>query len=180
MSKMADYYGTSGNDILYGGTGNDFLYGYAGNDVLNGGAGADNMDGGDGNDTYYVDNVGDIVKEIYDDSLGGTADTVFASVTYSLAPGTSGNQGYGIENLTLTGSGNINATGNGKNNILKGNSGSNVLDGGAGADACAGAGVVAGAGGFITFAVFTTLAFPIFRSCEGFKLLSCGEPGAAA
>jgi Ca2+-binding RTX toxin-like protein len=134
MSKMADYYGTSGNDILYGGTGNDFLYGYAGNDVLDGGAGADTMDGGDGNDTYYVDNVGDIVKEVFDDSLGGTADTVLASVTYSLAPGTSGNQGFGIENLTLTGSSNINATGNGKNNILKGNSGSNVLDGGAGAD----------------------------------------------
>ena len=92
------------------------------------------MDGGDGNDTYYVDNVGDIVKEIYDDSLGGTADTVFASVTYSLAPGTSGNQGYGIENLTLTGSSNINATGNGKNNVLTGNSGSNVLNGGNGND----------------------------------------------
>jgi len=65
---MADYYGTSGNDILYGGTGNDFLYGYAGNDVLDGGAGADTMDGGDGNDTYYVDNVGDIVKEVFDDA----------------------------------------------------------------------------------------------------------------
>ena len=96
------------------------------------------MDGGDGNDTYYVDNVGDIVKEIYDDSLGGTADTVFASVTYSLAPGTPGNQGYGIENLTLTGSGNINATGNSKNNVLEGNTGSNVLDGGLGLDTLTG------------------------------------------
>jgi Ca2+-binding RTX toxin-like protein len=113
---------------------NNILKGNSGSNVLDGGAGADNMDGGDGNDTYYVDNVGDIVKEVFDDSLGGTADTVLASVTYSLAPGTSGNQGYGIENLTLTGSSNINATGNGKNNILKGNSGSNVLDGGAGAD----------------------------------------------
>jgi Ca2+-binding RTX toxin-like protein len=36
--------------------------------------------------------------------------------------------------LTLTGFGNINATGNGKNNILTGNSGSNVLNGGAGND----------------------------------------------
>jgi hypothetical protein len=53
---MATYYGTSGNDILYGGTGND---------ILDGLAGADTMDGGDGNDTYYVDNVGDIVKEYY-------------------------------------------------------------------------------------------------------------------
>ena len=53
-------------------------------------------------------------------------------------------------------------------------------DGGAGVGVVAGAGVWAGARGFITFAVFTTLAFPIFRSCEGFKLLSCGEAGAAA
>ncbi|TRU61550.1 MAG: calcium-binding protein, partial [Microcystis aeruginosa Ma_QC_Ch_20071001_M135] len=35
---------------------------------------------------------------------------------------------------TLTGFGNINATGNGKDNILTGNSGSNVLNGGAGND----------------------------------------------
>jgi serralysin len=120
--------------IITGTGGNDILFGTSGNDTLNGLLGADTMDGGDGNDTYFVDNVGDIVKEFYDDALGGTADTVFASVTYSLAPGTFYNQGYGIENLTLTGFGNINATGNGKNNILKGNSGSNVLNGGVGAD----------------------------------------------
>ncbi|NCS47103.1 MAG: calcium-binding protein, partial [Microcystis aeruginosa BK11-02] len=119
--------------IITGTGGNDILFGTSGNDTLNGLLGADTMDGGDGNDTYFVDNVGDIVKEVFDDSLGGTADTA-ASVTYSLAPGTPGNQGYGIENLTLTGSGNINATGNGKNNVLTGNSGSNVLNGGVGAD----------------------------------------------
>ncbi len=83
--------------IITGTNGNDILFGTAGNDTLDGLLGADTMDGGDGNDTYYVDNVGDIVKEFYDDSLGGTADTVFASVTYSLAPGTFYNQGYGIE-----------------------------------------------------------------------------------
>jgi Ca2+-binding RTX toxin-like protein len=120
--------------IITGTNANDILFGTSGNDTLDGLLGADTMDGGDGNDTYFVDNVGDIVKEFYDDALGGTADTVFASVTYSLAPGTFYNQGYGIENLTLTGFGNINATGNGKNNILKGNSGSNVLNGGVGAD----------------------------------------------
>jgi Ca2+-binding RTX toxin-like protein len=90
---MADIYGTPYNDIplngtngadnIYGYGGDDVLYGYGGDDVLDGGAGADTMDGGDGNDTYYVDNVGDIVKEIYDDSLGGTADTVFASHLFS-------------------------------------------------------------------------------------------------
>src|SRR4029077_11009101 len=110
------------------------LNGNSGSNTLNGGAGADTMNGGDGNDTYIVDNVGDVVKETFDDALGGTADTVFSSVTYSLAPGTAGLQGFGIENLTLTGVANISATGNGKNNVLNGNSGSNTLNGGAGAD----------------------------------------------
>jgi len=127
-----------GNINATGNSKNNILTGNSGNNVLDGGLGADTMDGGDGNDTYHVDNVGDIVKEIYDDSLGGTADTVLASVTYSLAPGTPGNQGYGIENLTLKGFGNINATGNSKNNILTGNSGNNVLDGGLGADTLTG------------------------------------------
>ncbi|HEY9878649.1 MAG TPA: calcium-binding protein [Leptolyngbyaceae cyanobacterium] len=143
---MANIYGTSGNDTIKPGsisagvTGGvpssaaDVIYGYAGNDILDGGLGADIMDGGDGNDTYYVDNVGDVVKEYYDDSIGGTADTVYSSVSYSLSPGTFYNQGHGIENLYLTGTANINATGNSKNNILKGNSGSNVLNGGLGAD----------------------------------------------
>ncbi|CCI02952.1 calcium-binding protein [Microcystis aeruginosa] len=117
-----------------GTNGNDILFGTSGNDIMDGLLGADTMDGGDGNDTYYVDNVGDIVKEFYDDALGGTADTVLASVTYSIGPGTPGNQGYGIENLTLTGSGNINATGNGKNNILTGNASANTFFGTAGND----------------------------------------------
>ncbi|MCA2741798.1 MAG: calcium-binding protein [Microcystis sp. M015S2] len=127
-----------GNINATGNSKNNILKGNSGSNVLDGGLGADTMDGGDGNDTYFVDNVGDIVKEVFDDALGGTADTVLASVTYSLAPGTPGNQGYGIENLTLTGFGNINATGNGKNNILTGNSGSNVLDGGLGLDTLTG------------------------------------------
>ncbi|NCR38263.1 MAG: calcium-binding protein, partial [Microcystis aeruginosa S11-05] len=126
--------GVGGNDTLDGGVGDDTLDGGVGDDTLDGGVGVDSMDGGDDNDTYYVDNVGDIVKEVWDDDLGGTADTVFASVTYSLSPGTPDNQGYGIENLTLTGSADINATGNDKNNVLTGNSGNNVLDGGVGVD----------------------------------------------
>ena len=43
-----------------------------------------------------------------------------------------------VENLILTGTGNINGTGNGDANALTGNSGGNILDGGAGADILAG------------------------------------------
>lgn len=97
------------------------------------------MDGGDGNDTYIVDNIGDKVGETYDDALGGTSDTVVASVSYTLGSGTtSKSNGFGIENLNLSGSANINATGNGKNNILTGNSGANILNGGIGADTMVG------------------------------------------
>lgn len=101
---------------------NNTLNGNAGNNVLNGGAGADTMVGGAGNDTYYVDNAGDITTE----AANAGTDTVIASVNWTL--------GTNIENLTLAGLSNINATGNAVANVLTGNAGNNVLNGGAGAD----------------------------------------------
>jgi len=55
---------------------------------------------------------------------------VRSSVSFSL--GVTGRAG--IENLTLTGTANISATGNGLDNTLTGNDGNNTLDGGAGVD----------------------------------------------
>ncbi|HEX3860243.1 MAG TPA: MJ1477/TM1410 family putative glycoside hydrolase [Stellaceae bacterium] len=114
--------GNGGNNILSGGAGNDVLNGGAGNDVLNGGVGADRMAGGVGNDTYYVDNAGDVVTEA---AASGT-DIVWSSINYTLPAN--------VENLALLGSGNINGTGNSLNNAIIGNSGNNTLNGGAGAD----------------------------------------------
>lgn len=128
------YYGEAGNDTLKGFSGADTLDGGLGDDYLDGGSGIDRMNGGDGNDTYVVDNEADFVGETYDDTLGGTNDTVQASVTYSLLPGTIGGQGYGIENLTLTGFLAINGEGNSKNNQILGNSADNLINGHAGAD----------------------------------------------
>ncbi|MBY5703925.1 calcium-binding protein [Rhizobium leguminosarum] len=84
--------------------------------------------GGTGNDTFTVTNANQIV----DESLGGGTDTIKASISFSLADqkhtvGT-------IENLTLTGTANLNATGNNTANILTGNDGNNSLNGGKGAD----------------------------------------------
>ncbi len=56
--------------------------------------------------------------------------SVFSSVTFSAA----GANQSGIENITLTGSATINATGNALANVLTGNAGNNVLFGGDGND----------------------------------------------
>ncbi len=108
--------GTAGQDQINGLGGNDTLNGLSGDDTLDGGAGNDTLVGGAGNDTYVVDSTSDVVTELANE---GT-DTVQSSVTYTLRDN--------VENLTLTGAAAINATGNGLNNILTGNSAANVLD----------------------------------------------------
>jgi Ca2+-binding RTX toxin-like protein len=118
--------GTDGRDELNGGTGNDVLSGLGGNDTIIGGAGADTMLGGAGNDTYLVDNAGDVVTE----ALNEGTDLVQSSVSFTL--------GANVDNLTLTGTANLNGAGNGDANVLTGNSGNNTLDGGAGADTMVG------------------------------------------
>ncbi|HEV8106369.1 MAG TPA: calcium-binding protein, partial [Burkholderiales bacterium] len=89
------------------------LTGTARHDLLQGFGGADTMAGGAGNDTYIV-GTGDVLSD-----TGGT-DTVVSDITWALADG--------FENLTLTGTGNINATGNNAANLLVGNSGNNFFN----------------------------------------------------
>ena len=57
-----DYYVTK-TTFLFFGKGKDTIVGTAANDVLNGGVDADSMTGLGGNDTYKVDNAGDLVIE---------------------------------------------------------------------------------------------------------------------
>ncbi|RXT21255.1 calcium-binding protein [Rhizobium leguminosarum] len=84
--------------------------------------------GGTGNDTFTVTNANQIV----DESRGSGTDTVKASISFSLAD-TAHAIGT-IENLTLTGTANLSATGNNTANILTGNDGNNFLNGGKGND----------------------------------------------
>jgi Ca2+-binding RTX toxin-like protein len=128
--------GNALDNVMSGNSANNILVGNDGNDRLDGGAGADTMFGGVGNDTYVVDNSADRV----DETTGGAADidTVLASVTFSLLSQvqTLGN----VENVTLTGTANINAVGNGLDNTLIGNSGRNILTASAGNDDLTGGG----------------------------------------
>jgi Ca2+-binding RTX toxin-like protein len=80
-----------------------------------------------GDDTYVVDNAGDVTFE--GSALDGT-DLVLASVTRSL--------GANLENLTLTGTAAINGIGNSLGNTINGNSGANQLFGNLGDDVLAG------------------------------------------
>nr|WP_274534483.1 Ig-like domain-containing protein [Methylobacterium sp. Leaf85] len=103
---------------------NNIIRGNGGDNTLDGGRGADTMIGGVGSDTFIVDSAGDRLVELKGDA--GT-DVAQASVSYSLA-------GLYVENLTLTGTGNINGTGNSLANVITGNDGANILNGGTGAD----------------------------------------------
>jgi Ca2+-binding RTX toxin-like protein len=122
LSTADNLDGGDGNDIIYGNGGADTLAGGAGNDFIDGGASADAMTGGTGNDTYVVNHNGDTVTE---NASEGT-DTVQSNTHWTL--------GSNVENLTLTGSSNLNGNGNSANNVLQGNSGNNVLTGNGGND----------------------------------------------
>ena len=72
----------TGTDAING-TGN------SGNNILTGNSANNILTGGAGNDTYFVDNTGDVINE----NVGEGTDTVNSSVSYTLAAN--------VENLTL-------------------------------------------------------------------------------
>jgi trimeric autotransporter adhesin len=152
----------SGN---YSATGNDL------NNRLAGNSGANVLTGGRGDDTYVIA-AGDTVVEL----PGEGVDTVQSSATHTLAPD--------AENLTLTGSNAINATGNDANNILAGNTGANILSGGLGDDvymvaAGGGADTVSEAGGAADrvelASVFTAAGTTLTRSGNDVVLTFAGR-----
>ncbi len=115
---------TGDGDIdLSGQQGDNALTGNAGDNLLDGGRGWDKLAGGTGDDTYLVDQMGDVLTE----GANAGIDEVQALVSYAL--------GLNLENLALgDGGGNLDGTGNALANALTGNGGMNTLDGGDGND----------------------------------------------
>lgn len=125
--------GTGFADNINGFGGNDVLIGLAGNDVFDGAPGAaigaDVMIGGLGNDTYFVDNPGDVVVE----GFGEGIDRIVSSISLSLS--VVGR--FDVENLTLTG-GAITGIGNSLGNVITGTAAGNLLNGRFGNDLLSG------------------------------------------
>ncbi|MGZ8189610.1 MAG: DUF4347 domain-containing protein [Methylococcaceae bacterium] len=103
---------------------NNVLTGNIAANTLDGDLGADTLIGGLGNDTYIIDNAGDTIIET--STITTEIDRVNSTISYLL--------GDNVEYLTLTGTAEIDGTGNTLNNTLTGNSGANTLNGGNGAD----------------------------------------------
>ena len=109
----------------YGNSLNNIIQSYHGDDYLDGGAGADTLQGYNGDDTYVIDNAGDVVLE----SVSSGTDQVNCYLTsYTLAAN--------VENLNYIGPSTtgFSGTGNALNNTIWGWNGADYLDGGIGAD----------------------------------------------
>ncbi len=111
------------------------VIGTAGGDVLTDVPGPTLMAGGAGNDTYHVGNSADVITETVAE---GTADTVLATVAYTIGAASRIEfltADVGAPGLALGGNGFINTiTGGAGNDTLIGGGGSDVLVGGGGAD----------------------------------------------
>lgn len=96
---------------------NELATGTGGNDFITGTIYGDTMSGLAGNDTYVINNTADKIVENANDGQ----DTAQTSVSYTI--------GANVEDLLMSGHGNIDGTGNGLDNLIVGNSGANVLSG---------------------------------------------------
>ncbi len=140
--------GGEGDDQLFGDAGADVLSGGAGNDVLYGGAGGDLMMGGLGDDSYQIDNLGDVVEE----TAGEGTDSVFVLIDgWTAATGTEATYLMGTATLLfgsagadvlVANAGNLGSRlfGNAGGDQLWGAEGDDELWGGAGRDVIRGGG----------------------------------------
>ncbi|MFK8185177.1 MAG: calcium-binding protein [Phormidesmis sp.] len=110
-------FGGDGDDKIYGGNGRDYIYAGKGNDFIIGGFGLDYIHGGQGNDTISWDNL----------SSGLSVDLYSQTVHFTVG---GGEHFSSIENIV----------GSRGNDTIKGDHGSNILNGNKGNDLLIGRG----------------------------------------
>lgn len=120
--------GAAGLDRLKGFGGDDTLIGGFGADLLVGGAQNDSLVGGNDGDTYVIGDAGDVIVELAGD-FG--RDRVESAISFDMT-------GLHVEDLTLTGSGDLTGTGDDQGNRIEGNAGNNSLAGAGGDDTLVG------------------------------------------
>ena len=181
LNGIENIFGSNFNDFLGGDNSPNWLAGGLGDDVLNGGGGADYMDGGAGDDTFWVDNAGDVVVE----AVGGGADLVQTTVSYALPAGSEVERLWPTDPTSFT---TIDLTGNEFGQQIEGTFGANVLNGMGGNDVLAGIGggdaLIGGAGADeFQFTVYelaqAQLAAPLFSHVTDFDQGNGGIYNAA-
>lgn len=108
--------------VLIGNGLDNHLGGTQWTDVLNGGSGADLLEGALGDDTYFVDNNSDQIREL----AGEGEDSVYSTASNYVMDGN-------VERGYLLGA-NLKLTGNALNNLMGGTQYNDTLDGGLGGD----------------------------------------------
>ncbi len=147
------------------------IVGSDGDNLLDGKAGIDTLIGGKGNDTYLLDNVGELAL-VQENANEGT-DTLkvgYVNKGKALTIDLNQNNLLNFENVTVAGAGLFNLTGNAQNNILIGNMGNNTLSGGAGDDVLdgkKGVDTLKGGTGNDTYYVYSNKDVVIENASEG-------------
>ncbi len=142
---MAEFYGTTGDDVLNGTPNADVMAGGLGNDVMNGGDGNDDMSSGDGNDQMFGEG-GDDILRVSSNTFGsptlrftvtadgGTGNDHFQWTTYNIASILIGGDGNDRFTLNIQGGGNVNinaGTGDDRIEIEQASTGNVTLGSGA-------------------------------------------------
>lgn len=109
-------YGTVIENIT-GTTGADFLIGNDAGNIINGLSGNDVMVGGLGDDVYIVNQSADVIVEYESEGI----DIIRSAISYTISDN--------VEKMILTGTKDLEATGNSQNNKFIGNSGDNIISG---------------------------------------------------
>ena len=109
----------SGGALIYAGGANDVATGSSASDTLVGIGSAATLDGGTGTETFIVNNTSTTIQ-----ALAGGQNTLLTSVNYTLPTN--------ITSMILTGTANLQATGNSASDVITANSGADTLTGGTG------------------------------------------------